>query len=148
MTTPLPSRLGNKCGVSEPRASASGHSEFMQQEGTHTDLEACLHAEARIREAGQWLLDVRPGSIDRCQSELQQVAAVLEGLAAQGTFHANPPLSSALLRIRRSAHALRFQIQYASNLYLGWIQLRLGAGYTKQGLPVLATNEPGCSFEG
>jgi hypothetical protein len=124
----------------------------MQPEGTHpapdANLEACLHAEGRIREAGQCLLDARPGSIDRCQSELQQVAAVLEGIVAQGTFQANPPLSSALLRIRRSAHALKLQIQYASNLYFGWIQLRLGAGYTERGLPVLATNEPGCSFEG
>ena len=133
----------------------------MQEQGTHaasnsatgaaTDaaLNVCLHAEARIQEAGHLLLDTRPEAVDRCQSELQQVAGVLEGLVAEGMFRANPALSSALFRIRRSAHALKLQIELASNLYLGWIQLRSGAGYTEQGLPVLVTGEPGhCSFEG
>ena len=121
----------------------------MQQEERHPSLEACLLAEAKIHEARQLLLDARPGAIDCCQSELQQIVAVLERLVSEGAFQSNSPVISALQRIRRSAHALKLQIEYASKLYFGWIQLRLGAGYTEQGLPVLLTSEPGsCSFEG
>jgi len=121
----------------------------MQQEAPNKSLEACRHAEARIQEARQLLMDARPEAVERCQVELQQVVVALESLSSEGPFHASPALSAALVRIRRSAHALRLQIEYASKLYFGWIQLRLGAGYTKQGLPILATGEPGrCSFEG
>jgi hypothetical protein len=130
----------------------------MQQEGTHTAPsasipstsvdDACLYAETKLREARQLLLDARPESVDRCQSELQQVVTVLERLVSEGALQSSPGASSALRRIRRSAHALKLQIDYASNLCFGWIQLRLGAGYTAQGLPVLIANEPASSFEG
>ena len=119
----------------------------MQPDEPQTALEACLHAEARIREVQQWLLDARPEVVDRCQIELQQIVAVLEKLVTEGTCQTNPPASSALAGLRRSAHILRLQIEYASNLCLGWIQLRLGAGYTDQGLPALLAVEPGSSFE-
>ena len=135
----------------------------MQQEDTHTAPstsipstsipstsidDACLYAEAKLQEVRQLLLDVRPESVDRCQSELQQIATVLEQLVSQGALQSTPGASSALLRIRRSANGLKLQIEYASNLCLGWIQLRLGAGYTAQGLPVLIANGPASSFEG
>ncbi len=121
----------------------------MQREETDTTLKACLLAEAKIDGARQLLLDGRPEAIDGCQSELQQAVAVLEGLVSEGAFQTNSPVASVLHRILHSAHALKLQIEYASKLYFGWIQLRLGAGYTAQGLPVLAHSEPGsCSFEG
>jgi hypothetical protein len=135
----------------------------MQQEETHTAPsafipstsilstsvdDAFLYAEGKLREVRQMLLDARPESVDRCQSELQQVVAVLERLVSDGALQTNPSVSSALLRIRRSAHALGLQIEYASNLCFGWIQLRLSTGYTAQGLPVLRASEPGSTFEG
>jgi|SRR5271170_55822 len=119
----------------------------MQQQATPTILEACLGAEVKLREARQFLLDSRPEAVERCQSELQQVVAVLEKLVAAEPLQSNPPASSALLRVRRLAHLLRLQIEFASNLCSGWIQLRLGAGYTEQGLPVLVRRESGSSFE-
>jgi hypothetical protein len=119
----------------------------MQQEETLTVLDACVRVEARIHEVRQKLLDARPESLDRCESELSQIVAMLEGLVAGGELARNPPVSSALMRIRRSAHALSLQVEYASNLCLGWIQLRLGAGYSADGLPVLVTGDPGSSFE-
>jgi len=112
-------------------------------------LNACLFAEAKMLEARQLLLDAGPGAIEPCQNELQQIVATLEKLVSDRTLEANSSASSALLRIRRSAQALKLQIEYSSRLYCGWVQLRLGAGYTQQGLPVFATSEPGsCSFEG
>ena len=130
----------------------------MQQQGTHaipstsipsTSInDACLHAAAKLGEARQLLLDPRPASVDRCQSELQEVVAMLEALISKGALPSNPGVSSALLGIRRSAQALKLQIEVASNLCFGWIQLRLGAGYTAQGLPILIPRESGSSFEG
>jgi hypothetical protein len=130
----------------------------MQSEPTRTDpnltappkvLAACQEAEGKIQEARQWLLDARPGAIDSCQSTLQQTIATLETLIAEKALQPDPAVSSALQSIRRSAHSLGQQIEFASNLYFGWIQLRLGAGYTQQGLPVFATSEPvSRSFEG
>jgi hypothetical protein len=118
----------------------------MQQEGTFTALETCRHAEAGLREAGQLLLDAQPESVDRCQAELQRVTEILARLVGGGTLQADPLLPPALLRVRQSACALKIQTEYASNLCSGWLQLRIGAGYTDQGLPVL--NEPGGrSFE-
>jgi hypothetical protein len=119
----------------------------MQPEGTQTALEACQHAEARIREVQQLLLDARPETIDHCEVELQQVVGLLERLVTKGTSQMSPPVSSALDGLRRSAQILKLQTEYASNLCLGWIQMRLGTGYTEQGLPVLVAIEPGSSFE-
>jgi hypothetical protein len=116
----------------------------MQKEAT---LEVCLHAEAKLGEVRQLLLDLRPEAVERCQNELQQVIVGLQRLVSQGSFEANPRVISTLLGIRRSARALKLQIEYASNLYSGWIQLRLGAGYTQQGRPLLVAREPGSSFE-
>ncbi|HEY1757509.1 MAG TPA: hypothetical protein VGG72_19205 [Bryobacteraceae bacterium] len=114
----------------------------------HREIEeACLEAEARLREAARCLLDVRPEAVERCQDELQQVIAALEPFVSKGALQANPRVASALLRIRWSAQALRLQIKFASNLYSGWVQLRLGTGYTRQGLPVFVTGAPGRSFE-
>jgi hypothetical protein len=135
----------------------------MQQEKTHTAPsasipsasipsasidDACVRAEAKLREVRQLLLDARPESVERCQSELQEVVAMLEALISKGALPSNPGVSSALLGIRRSAQALKLQIEFASNLCFGWIQLRLGAGYTAQGLPILIPRESGSTFEG
>lgn len=122
----------------------------MREEVTYTALETC---EAGIREAGQLLLDARPEAVDRCQAELQRVAETLERLVAEKTIGTDSRYVLALKRIRESAGVLKIQTEYASNLWSGWLQLCLGAGYTDQGLPVLITGEAAagtsrCSFEG
>jgi hypothetical protein len=124
----------------------------MPQEGNYTPAgpsieEACLHVAEKLRGASRFLLEIRPESVERCQAELEQVIAVLENLVSHGDFQYNPRVSSMLAGIRRSACALGLQIKYASNLYSGWLQLRLGAGYTQQGLPVFVTAKTGASFE-
>jgi hypothetical protein len=103
-------------------------------------------AEAAMREAGQLFLEARPEAVDRGHAALQRAAEILERLRAEPKLPADPLLAQALLRIRQLAVILKFQIECASNLCSGWLQLSMGAGYTAQGLPVL--NEPGCrSFE-
>jgi hypothetical protein len=120
----------------------------MQEERTSTTTGASIKdAETRIQRLGQMLLDARPESIERCQSELQQIVALLERLVSEGVHPSSPIASAALLRIRRSARLLKLQAEYASNLCLGWIQLRLGAGYTAQGAPLLVQSEAGRTFE-
>jgi hypothetical protein len=112
-------------------------------------LEACRDAEARLRAAQQWLLDLRPGSLESCQNELQQSAALLETLLGEKQVAPAPPVASALRRIQHSAGLIKFQIDYASQLHLGWRQVRLGSGYTDKGLPLFASSESGSrSFEG
>jgi hypothetical protein len=119
----------------------------MQQERQESILAACRGVEAKIDEIGRRLLDPRPEAIDRCQNELHEVAVVLRRLVAEGGFPRNSALSSTLSDIRRSAQTLKIQAECASNLCSGWLQLRLGSGYTKQGLPLLVRHESGSSFE-
>ena len=126
----------------------------MRQEGTHTAPGGVPARRSGIRAARQFLLEARPEAVDRCQTALQRVVDILEAAhrGENGLHRSDPLLSAALLRIRRSALGIQLQIEYASNLCSGWLQLRLGAGYTDQGLPVLVTDEsaskPGhCSFE-
>ena len=103
-------------------------------------------AEAAMREAGQFFLEARPEAVDQGRAALQRAAGILEGLRAERALSTGPGLAQALLRIRQLAAILSVQIECASNLCSGWLQLSMGAGYTAEGLPVL--NEPGGrSFE-
>src|SRR5579863_2122133 len=106
----------------------------MGEEGLNT-------AEAALREAGQLLLEARPEAVDRCHAALQGVAEILERLMGEAAPKADPLWAPALLRIQQMSSVLKLQIECASNLCSGWLQLSMGAGYTAQGLPVL--NEPG-----
>ena len=117
------------------------------EERTQSVLEFCQRAETTIREVQQLLLDPRPGMLERCQAELQQVIVGLQTLVSEGSSAPNPEVSSSLRQIQQATRPLRLQIEHASNLCLGWIQLRLGTGYTEQGLPVLMAGEARSSFE-
>jgi hypothetical protein len=119
----------------------------MQQERQELILDSCRSVEAKIDEIARRLLDPKPEAIDRCHNELQQVAVVLRHLVSEGGFPRNSALSSILSGIRRSAQTLRIQAECASNLCSGWLQLRLGSGYTEKGLPLLVRSEPGSTFE-
>lgn len=96
-------------------------------------LEICAKAEDRIREAQRLLLDPRPATLDRAVSELAEVIGGLRAIAAERPI--DPELRSTLQRIRTMTRLLARQIEYASNLNLGFVQLRLAHGYTRQGLP-------------
>ena len=109
------------------------------------NLEEC---ESRLHSAQQLLLDARPGPSTAARANCNRLLRCLNG-SSRGSLavlipavHRHCSGSGA----RRARSTSRSNI--ASNLCFGWIQTRLGAGYTAQGLPVLIANEPGSSFEG
>jgi hypothetical protein len=96
-------------------------------------LEICAKAEERIREAQRLLLDPRPATLDQVVAELAEVIGALRAIAAERPT--GTELRGALHRIRAMTRLLAKQIEYASNLNMGFVQLRLAHGYTRQGLP-------------
>lgn len=110
--------------------------------------ESCQAAEERIQAAQQLMLDQpRPETLDRCLTELSRVTAILEGMATGNARDWNGEVRASFLRIKLASQQLRLQIEHASNFWRGWIQLRMGTGYTRQGLPELARNETRSSIE-
>jgi hypothetical protein len=109
--------------------------------------EACREAESKILQAQEMLAgDARPETVEQCAAELAEAAELLRALdAAQGL---DAEASASLERIRTAARQLGPQMQQASQLCLGWMQLRLGTGYTLKGSPVLAPPEAETLFEG
>ena len=119
----------------------------MEQQETGSALEVCRRAESSLHEIHQWLLDVSPDTVNRCKAEIQDVTLALETLVARAAPKPDPAALSALLRVRQASRRLRLQLEYASNFCFGWTQLRLGAGYTEKGLPVLMPSEARSSVE-
>lgn len=96
-------------------------------------LEICAQAEDRIRQAQQLLLEPRPETIDRAVAELMEVIGALKQVRPPITSDLRDPLQ----RIRTVTRALARQVEHASNLYMGLVQLRMANGYTRQGLPLV-----------
>jgi len=111
-------------------------------------LDACRAAEAKLGDVQRLLLDPKPETLDRAMAELTEVATVLNTLVKSGTQKWNPAALASFHQIRLSARALRPQLEHASKFCLGWIQLHLGTGYTRQGSPVFVESEARSSFEG
>jgi hypothetical protein len=109
-------------------------------------LESCHATEARIQEVEKLLWEPRPDVLERCEGELREVIILLHGLVTAGKRNWTPETAAAFQRIARSAGRLRRQVEHASNLWAGWLQLRLGTGYTESGRPVFS-REPGSTFE-
>jgi hypothetical protein len=104
--------------------------------------ERCQAGEAKLEQVSTALLDPRPEVLDRCEAELQEVAALLESEPQDSSA-----LRSDLLRLRRRIRLLAMQVQHATNLCQGWAQLCLGQGYTDQGKPALPLSQPQSSYE-
>jgi hypothetical protein len=100
-------------------------------------LEICAQAEDQIREAQRLLLEPRPDALERARAELIEVISALRAVGSKRPLPAE--LREPLKRIRAMASLLARQIEHASNLYMGLVQLRLGNGYTRQGLPFVQT---------
>jgi hypothetical protein len=107
--------------------------------------ESCRTAEAKIAQAQRMLAeDARLETVERCAAELDEAAELLRGLLTQKLdAEAAGPLRS----IQSAARALGLQIAHASQLCMGWMQLRRGTGYTAQGSPVLVPHEAETLFE-
>lgn len=100
-----------------------------------TALEICASAEDRVRRAQGLLADPRVESLEQALGELASVIGALEEIS-HGALESG--LRAPLERLRAMAGLLARQIEHASNLYLGFIQLQLANGYTRQGLPLVA----------
>jgi hypothetical protein len=115
-------------------------------------LEVCQRAENMLREiqSGELL----PGTemLAHWETELGQVAALLEATHGSMTDEFkprnNPAVRQAILRIRQRAGLLKLQFEHGSNYCMGLLQVRMGTGYSAQGLPVLTPTESRSSFEG
>ncbi len=115
-------------------------------------LEVCQRAENMLREiqSGELL----PGTemLAHWETELGQVAALLEATHGSMTDEFkprnNPAVRLAILRIRQRAGLLKLQFEHGSNYCMGLLQVRMGTGYSAQGLPVLIPTESRSSFEG
>jgi hypothetical protein len=116
-----------------------------QEEGR--SLESCLAAEARIQVVEKLLLEAHPDTLDQCETELREVTVILEELVSTGKRDWTPEYRAAFQRIQQTTGRLRRQVEHASNLWAGWLQLRLGTGYTERGRPVYSSREPGSNFE-
>jgi hypothetical protein len=115
-------------------------------------LEVCQRAESMLREIqGGELL---PGTdmLAHWETELGQVAALLEATQDSMTEECkprnNPAVRQTIQRIRYRAGLLKLQCEHGSNYCMGLLQVRMGTGYSAQGLPVLSPTESRSSFEG
>jgi hypothetical protein len=118
-----------------------------QQERITFALESCLVVERKIHEARELLMAPGWDGLDRCIHELDQATTLLQTLVSQGPYRGSTALPAVFRRMKRSVQALRLQIEYASNLWRGWLQRKAGAGYTEQGFPVFV-DRVARSFEG
>lgn len=119
-----------------------------EEDNAAAALAACRAAEEKIDGVQELLLDPRPETLDRAMADLTEVAAVLNTLVSSGVQKWSPGALDSIHKIRRAARSLLPQIEHASTFCLGWIQTRLGTGYTQQGFPVLVESEAKSSFEG
>lgn len=111
-------------------------------------LAACQAAEEKISKVQELLQKPGPEALDHAMADLAEIAAMLNGLVASGSQKWSPAARASFQQIRQAVRRLRPQIEHASNFCRGWIQARLGTGYTRQGFPVFVENEARSSFEG
>lgn len=110
----------------------------------------CRTAEARLREIGTALLHPHPDLLNHSEAQLREIAVWLQAEIKRIPKGASldPEVRDAAKALRQTARRLNAQIDYASNLCLGWAQLRLSTGYTSDGRPLLAATEAQSTFEG
>lgn len=103
--------------------------------------ERCQTGESKLELVSAALLDPRPEILDTCESDLQEVIALLEGEPATLNDKAD------LLRLQQRVGLLGLQVQQATNLCQGWLQLIVSSGYTDDGRPSVPPSEPSASYE-
>lgn len=119
-------------------------------------LESCQHIETVLRDVQQLALAPGTEMLTECETQLGTIAASLETLqqsmreygSASAPSQGNPAFRLSLEQIQRTAHLLKAQFEHGSNYCMGLLQLRLGTGYSEQGLPVLSPSQARSSFEG
>ena len=111
-------------------------------------LDSCRLVEAKIETIEKAVLESRPNLLDQCEADLREVAAILQSLISSGNKQMPREARESLDRIRRTSIRMQRQVEHGSNLWIGWLQLRLNAGYTNRGRPVFTMTESATSFEG
>ena|ERR1041385_1205403 len=109
--------------------------------------ERCRTAEAKLEEISTALLECRTETLERCEGELQEIAALLHADSLNPATLPGPEDRAALIRFRKRGRLLSLQAQHAANLCQGWAQLGVSEGYSPQGQPVLPRSEPQTSYE-
>ena len=104
-------------------------------------------AQTKLNEARELLQRPSPLSLDSCRSLLSEVNHILEGLTAADPSERTPEFFDHLREARETAQVLTGQIQHGSRFCLGWLQVRMGVGYTEQGKPIMLESTKGRSFE-
>jgi hypothetical protein len=115
-------------------------------------LEICQRAESMLREIQSGELVPGTEMLAQWETELGQVAALLEAthdsMAGESQPRNHPALRQVLLGIRYRGGMLKLQFEHGSNYCMGLLQIRRGTGYSAEGLPVLIPAEARSSFEG
>ena len=115
-------------------------------------LEICQRAESMLREIQSGELVPGTEMLAQWETELGQVAALLEATHGSITEESkpgnNPDLRQVLLGIRYRAGILKLQFDHGSNYCMGLLQIRRGTGYSAKGLPVLIPSEARSLFRG
>jgi len=118
-------------------------------------LAECQRLESVLRDVRQRALVPQPHVLTDCEHELAGIASSLEELrrsigqgGAAQNLRGNATIRQALGRIQQMARDLGTGFLHGSNYCAGLLQIRLGTGYSEQGLPVLAPNQSRTSVEG
>src|SRR5579863_4369513 len=101
----------------------------------------------KLSEARTLLAHPTADSLESCRAQMADVARMLEETIANGAGKSTPETFTGLREIRQSARELQAQIEHGSRFCRGWLQTRLGVGYTNQGVPVMSESGRG-SVEG
>jgi hypothetical protein len=108
--------------------------------------ECCQDAENRLAAIQKLLTTPEPSALERCEAELR-AAAILLAPWVSSPEPARVEDRAALRTLRKSVRRVAAQLEHGTNLCSGWAQIRLAAGYSIQGKPVLAAAEPLASYE-
>jgi len=115
-------------------------------------LETCQRAEGMLGEVERLALVPGTDMLAQWESELGQVAVLLEtvhdSMTEECAPRSNPALREVIEGIQRKAAKLKIQCEHGSNYCMGLLQVRLGTGYSENGLPVLISAEATRTFEG
>ncbi len=112
-----------------------------------TPHQCCESAEFGLSRVQQELLHPSPNALDESLQTLIEAAESLRALGAGGSGELDDSVRQALQRVQTSARNLRIQIDHGSNLVRGWMQLKFGSGYARNGSPEFAPPVAGQSLE-
>jgi len=109
--------------------------------------ESMIAAEARIAEARALLAKPTPESVENCRTALSDAANLLEKLIVAGVAGWTPEFIGSLRQLQTAAQMLDGQVRHGSRFCMGWLQSRMGTGYTERGTPVMIEHAEGQTFE-